>query len=48
MSDATAAKSTATSDERVRNQKRRRRPQHLHRNSGPSALNRLTARFAAG
>ena len=45
MSDATAAKSTATSDERVRSQKRQRPPQHLHRNSGPSALNRLTARF---
>ena len=39
MSDAMAAMSDATSDERVRNQKRRRPPQRLHRNSGPSAVN---------
>ena len=45
MSDAMAAKSTATSDERVRNQQRRRLPEQLHRSSGPSALNRLIARF---
>ena len=41
MSDATAAKSTATSDERVRNQQRRRLPEQLQRNSRPSALKRL-------
>jgi hypothetical protein len=39
------AMSDAMSDERVRNQKERRPPQHLPRNSGPSTLNRLTARF---
>jgi hypothetical protein len=45
MSDAMAAKSTDTSDERVRNQQRRRLPEQLPRNSGPSALGRLSARF---
>jgi hypothetical protein len=45
MSDGTAAMSDATNDERVKNQKRRRPPQHLQRNSGPSDLKRLTARF---
>ena len=45
MSDATAAMSDATNDERARNQQRLRPPQHLQRNSGPSALNRLIARF---
>ncbi len=45
MSDGTAAMSDATSDERVRNQKRRRPPQQLQRNSGPSDLKRLTAQF---
>ena len=45
MSDAMAAKSDATSDERARNQQRRRLPEQLQRNSSPSALNRLTARF---
>ncbi len=38
MSDATAAKSTATSDERVRSQRRRRLLAHLPPNSRPSAL----------
>ena len=45
MSDAMAAKSAATSDERVRNQQRRRLPEQLQRSSSPSALNRLSARF---
>jgi hypothetical protein len=35
MSDATAAMSDATSDERVRNQKERRPPRRLRRNSSP-------------
>ena len=41
MSDATAVKSTATSDERVRNHQRRRLPEQLQRSSGPSALKSL-------
>ena len=45
MSAVTVAMSDATSDERVKNQKRRRPPEHLQRNSGPSGLKRLTARF---
>ncbi len=45
-SDAMAAKSTATSDERVRNQQRRRLPERLQRSSSPSPLNRLLARFS--
>lgn len=46
MSDAMAAKSTATSDERVRNQQRRRLPEQLQRSSSPSPLNRPSARFS--
>ena len=45
MSDGTAAMSDAASDERVKNQKRLRPPQQLQRNSDPSDLKRLTARF---
>jgi hypothetical protein len=45
MSDAMAAKSIATSDERVRNQQRRRLPEQLPLNSGLSAVGHLSARF---
>ena len=45
MNDATAVMSDDTSDERERNQRRRRLLAHLPRNSRPSALNRLSARF---
>ena len=45
MSDATAVMSDAMSDERERNQPRRRLPEQLLRSSSPSALNRLSARF---
>jgi hypothetical protein len=45
MNGAMVAMSDAMSDERVRNQKELRPPQRLRRNSGRSALNRLTARF---
>ena len=44
MSDGTAAMSDATSDERVRNQRRPRPPQQLQRNRGPSAFERQIAR----
>ena len=45
MNGAMDAMSDVMSDERVRNQKERRPRQHLRRNSGPSALDRLSARF---
>ena len=45
MSDATAAMSGATSDERARNQRRPHPPHQLQRNRGPSAFERQIARF---